>query len=120
MDYKTFKKVNSIIAVIFAAIISISVITDNFVLAIVSGIVMVSIILMFKKKVKGVMSDERDLANAGKAARMAVSIFSICGAIVSLSLLFTHHIVVGSIIADSVCIIMLIQSIFYIYYAKQN
>jgi uncharacterized membrane protein len=120
MDYKTFKKVNGVITAIFAAIIAISVATNNIILAVVSVVVILTVILALKKKVKGVISDERDYANTGKAARMAVSIFSVSGAIIALTLLFMHYEVIGSIIADSVCALMLIQAVFYIYYEKQN
>jgi uncharacterized membrane protein len=120
MDYKTFKKVNAVIAGIFAAIIAISVVTDNIVLAVVSAVVMLTAALTLKKKVKGVINDERDYANTGKAARMAISVFSVSGAIIAITLLFMHYEVIGSIIADSICALMLIHTAFYIYYEKQN
>ena len=120
MDYKTFRKTNRVIALIFAAMIAISVATDNLILAAVSAVVMLTVALTLKKKVRGVISDERDYANTGKAARMAVSIFSSVGAMIALVLLFMHYEVIGSIIADSVCALMLIHAAFYIYYEKQS
>jgi uncharacterized membrane protein len=120
MDYKTFRKINRIIALVFGAMVAISVATDNLILAVVSAVAMVVIAFILKKKIRGVINDERDYANAGKAARMAVSIFSLGGATIALVLLFMHYEVIGSVIADAVCALMLIQSAFYIYYEKQN
>ena len=120
MDYKTFRTVQMVVAFVFGMLVAVSVVLDNIVLAVVSAAAMLAVVLLLKKKVRGVISDERDYANAGKAARMAVSIFSSVGAITALVLLFMHYEVIGSIVADAVCALMLIHTGFYMYYEKQH
>lgn len=120
MKYETFIKAKRVMALIFAIIMANAIIMDNWILAIAAAATTVALSLFAKKKVKGVINDERDYANAGKAARMALSVFSITGATLSFVFTFMHYQAIGSILAYSVCSLLLIYTAFFSYYAKQN
>lgn len=120
MKYETFLKVKRVITLIFAIIIAKAVIMDNWLLAVIATVVMVAITILARRSVKGVVNDERDYVNAGKAARMSLSIFSVLGAILALVLMFNGFESVGSVLAYCVCALLLLQAVFFSYYAKQN
>ncbi len=78
-----------------------------------------------RKKVKEVLFDERDLQIAGKATRISISIFGIVGSIVALLLMGFDHLnssfqLVGQTIAFSVCILLIINNIIYVYYHRKG
>ena len=120
MHYKTFRILKMITAFVFAFMIAVSVVMDNFILAIIAGVALVAISFTLNRKVKGILSDERDRANAGNAARMAINVFSLAGAVMGLVLMFMHYEVVGSLLSYFVCALMLLYSAIFAYYEKQN
>jgi len=125
MTQKSFKFVRIITAFFLAMIMAQAVILNNYILAVVAIVSAVVIIFISKKKVKGVLNDERDYAIAGRAARMSLSIFSIMGTVATLIFIFLRNIntayeIIGSVLAYSVCALLLLYSIFFTYYEKQN
>ncbi len=102
-----------------------AVILNNYILAIVAVVSAIVIIVASKKKVKQVLSDERDYALAGKAARISLSIFSVVGAVITSVFMFLRdtnpaYEIIGSVMAYSVCALLLIYSIAFKFYEKQN
>ena len=120
MDYKIFRVIKAIIAFAFAFLIAVSVVLNNVILALVAAVVLIAISFTLNHKVRGVLNDERGYANAGKAARLALSVFSLTGAILGLALMFTHYETIGSVISYSVCALLLLYSMLFSYYEKQD
>ncbi len=125
MTQKSFKFVRIITAFLLAMIMAQAVIFNNYILAIVAVISAVAVIFISKKKVKGVLTDERDHAIAGKAARLSLSIFSVAGAVITFVFMSLRNAnpvyeAVGSILAYSVCALLLLYSVIFTFYEKQN
>jgi uncharacterized membrane protein len=125
MTYKKFRAVKGVIAFFLAIIIAQAVIFGNYILAMVAVLTAVGIILITRKKVNEVVSDERDIQISGKAARVSMGAFSVIGAILTFILLAEKEVnplfeVVGSTLAYSVCFLLLLYSAVFSYYEKQN
>jgi uncharacterized membrane protein len=106
-------------------IVAQAIIFNNYVLAIVAVVGALTIILAARKKVEGVLVDERIIVIGGKSARMALSIFSVTVAGLAFVLMFSKGLnpayeVVGSVLAYSVCILLLLYSFLFKYYEKQD
>jgi len=102
-----------------------AVIFNNYILAAIAVISAVAVIFVSRKKVKGVLTDERDYAISGKAAKLSLSIFSVGGAIVtfifmSLRSMNPIYEITGSVLAYSVCALLLLYSAIFTFYEKQN
>jgi uncharacterized membrane protein len=125
MTQNKFKLIRIITAFFLAAIMAQAIIFSNYILALIAIVGAVTIIFASRKKVEGVLADERDLEIGGKSARMALSIFSIFGAATTFVLMFSRNInpvyeVVGSVLAYAVCGLLLLYSALFKYYEKQN
>jgi uncharacterized membrane protein len=125
MTQKSFKFVRIITAFFLAIIMAQAVMFNNYILAITAVVSGVAVIYVSKKKVKGVLNDERDYAIAGKAARLSLSIFSVAGAMATLIFMFLRYIdpiyeVISSVLAYSVCALLLLYSAIFSFYEKQN
>lgn len=125
MTQKTFKFIRIITAFFLATIMAQAVIFNNYILALMAVISAVAVIFVSKKKVKGVLNDERDYAIAGKAARLSLSIFSVAGTMVTFILISMRNVspvyeATGSVLGYSVCSLLLIYSAIFTFYEKQN
>jgi uncharacterized membrane protein len=123
MTYKNFRAIRVVIAFFLAMIIAQAVIFSNYILAAFAVAAAVAVIFIARKKVDEVLSDERDLQIAGKAARLSMSIFSVIGAVATFILLAERQAspfydAVGSTLAYSVCSLLLLYSAIFIYYEK--
>ena len=125
MTYKKFKTIKIIISMILGAVIAQAVIFGNYILAVSAILAAAGITLIVKKRVKEVMADERDYQVAGKAARVSMSIFSVLGAAASFVLMAEREAnplygTIGSVLAYSVCFLLILYSALFAYYAKQD
>jgi uncharacterized membrane protein len=122
MDNKQFKIFRVILAMILAIIISQSIILENFVLAIFAMLVAIVLMIFVRRKVKDVLADERDYKIAGNAARYAMTTFSA----VAVGFMFFFmsqkqnpvYEAIGLTLAYSVCGLMLVYSLIFIYLRK--
>lgn len=118
MTLKNFQRIK-LIAVFFLAIIfSQTIIFQNYLLSI--GVLLIATLILYsmRKKVKEVMYDERDLEAGGKAALLAMQIYSWIGVIVMFILKSQAvnnpvYDIVATTIAFSVCILMLLYGLIY-------
>lgn len=125
MTYKKFKAVKTVIAMLLAAVIAQAVIFSNYYLAAAAVLTALAIIFVARKKVNEVVADERDYQIAGKAARISMSAFSAIGAIITFVLMAQREAnplyeIIGSTLAYSVCFLLLLYSVLFSYYAKQD
>lgn len=128
MTHQKFKLIKIIIAMLLAAVIAQAVIFSNYVLAAFAVAAAIAVILVARKKVDEVLADERDYKIAGKAAKVSLNIFSVIGAAATFVLMAQDRAnpvyeAVGSVLAYSVCGLLLLYSAVYVYfekYAKQD
>jgi len=125
MTSKTFVVIRMITAFFLAAVMAQAIIQNNYVLAIVAVVGAVVIVMISKKKVKGVIVDERVSLIDGKAARASMSIFSVVGAGLMFVLMIfretnQNYYIIASVLAYSICALLLLYSIMFKYYEKQN
>ncbi len=118
MTNKEYKIVQMFIAAIIAAVASFGVATGNFTITITVVGVGILALLALKKEVKEVTHDERDLANAGRAARYAVLAYATAASAIALWLFFARaqnpsFEAVASTLAYSACTLMLLQGIMF-------
>lgn len=118
MTLKNFQRIK-LIAVFFLAIIfSQTIIFQNYLLSI--GVLLIATLILYsmRKKVKEVMYDERDMEAGGKAALLAMQIYSWIGVIVMFIMKSQAannpvYDIVATTIAFSVCILMLLYGLIY-------
>lgn len=128
MDYKQYRTARIIIAALIAVVISQAVIFKSYILALFAVLIGMLVMYFIKKQVKDILADERDYNIAGKSARHAMGIFSIVGAAATFFFVFQRdgnpaYEIIGSVLAYSVCGLLLLYSIIFIYldkYGKQN
>lgn len=125
MTSKTFVVIRMLTAFFLAAVMAQAIIYNNYVLAIVAVVGAVVVIMTSKRKVNGVMVDERVLLIGGNAARASMSIFSVIGAGLIFVLMFfreanQNYYIIASVLAYSICALLLLYSIIFKYYEKQN
>jgi len=125
MTSKTFVVIRALTAFFLAAVMAQAIIYNNYVLAIVAIVGAVVVIMTSKRKVNGVMVDERVLLVGGNAARASISIFSVIGAGLMFVLMFfreanPNYYIIASVLAYSICALLLLYSIIFKYYEKQN
>jgi uncharacterized membrane protein len=125
MTQKNFKFIRILTAVFLGIIMAQAIIFDNYVLALVAIVGAVLVILTARKKVAGTLVDERIISIGGRAARMAITVFGIGGAALSFILMTLRstgsaYEVAGSVLAYSVCVVLILYSVLFKYYEKQN
>lgn len=125
MTQKTFTFIRMLTAFFLASIMAQAVIFHNYILALIAIIGAIVVMWASKKKVTEVMVDERVLSIGGKAARLTMSIFAVTGAAISFVLMFSRvsnpsYELVGSVLAYSVCAILILYSVIFKYYEKRN
>jgi uncharacterized membrane protein len=125
MTQKKFKLVRILTAMFLAAIMAQAIIFSNYILAVIAVVGAVLVIFTSAKKVEGVSSDERTISIGGRAARMSVTIFSVLGAAISFTLIISRgagatYEAIGYVLSYSVCALLILYSLLFKYYEKQN
>ncbi len=125
MDKKTFYYVRIVTAMVVAAVCSIAVAQGNYILPLIVGITAAIAIYSVKKRVTGVLEDERDYLVAGKAARWTLSIYTIAAAIASLVLMAMRqngpsYELVAQMFAYSACFLLIAQSLIFRSFSRKS
>jgi uncharacterized membrane protein len=125
MTQKKFKLVRILTAMFLAAIMAQAIIFSNYILAIVAVVGAVLVIFTSARRVEGVSSDERTISIGGRAARMSVTVFSVLGAAISFILIMQRgagevYQATGYVLSYSVCALLILYSLLFQYYEKQN
>lgn len=123
MNYKQYRNSRIVISAVLAAIMAEAVIINNYLLALGAVLVAVAIMFVIKKQIKDVLVDERDYEVAGKSARYTLAIFPVLAVIAMSFFMFQRdkdpvYGVIGSVLAYSICSLMLIYSFIFIYLQK--
>ncbi|MFA5080344.1 MAG: DUF2178 domain-containing protein [Candidatus Paceibacterota bacterium] len=127
MTTKNFRNIRIIIVIALAMAISYSqaFAYQNYFLSIGIMILAALAIYLMRKKVKGVLADERDYETGGKAALLAMQIYCWMGVIAMFILKSQAHInpaynVAATTLAFSVCIYMLLYSFIFQFKSKNK
>ncbi|MFA5753920.1 MAG: DUF2178 domain-containing protein [Patescibacteria group bacterium] len=123
MTIKQYQAIKLGFVVILAVVFSQSIIFENFLIPIALLIVSSLILLLLRKRVKGVLADERDYLTGGKAALLAIQIYSWI-AVMAMFILYAFRDVnpayepIGLTLAYSTCVLMLFYAVIFRYYNK--
>ncbi len=124
MSLKTFKIIKIIIVVALAIAVSQAVVNKNYIIPMMAVAISVIVLLFFRGKVNEIIADERDYQIGGKAARVAMLVFSWI-AVVLMLLLYAWKAqnpvfeVVAQTLSYSVCALLLLYSFIFGYYNKK-
>jgi uncharacterized membrane protein len=125
MNKKTYDVIRITTAAVLGGIVSISIARSNYIIPLIAMATAFAIIISMKKKVTGVIDDERDYHVAGNAARWTVSIFAILSAVGSIFLMSMRNSdpayeLLGSTLAYSACFVLFLQSALFYYFANKS
>lgn len=124
MSLKQFKIVKLITVVILALIVSSSVSFGNYAIPLMALALAAAILYALRKRVKEVIADERDYQVGGKAAIMAVQLFSWVAALVALILYARRDAnpvfePLALTLSFSACFLLLLYSFLFKYYYRK-
>jgi uncharacterized membrane protein len=120
MTLKQYQRTKLAFVVMIAIIISQSIISKNFLIPTATLIISVLILAYFRRKVKEVMSDERDYATGGRSALLAMQIYSWI-AVIFMFILYAFRDLnpayepISMTLAFSTCILMLLYAAIFRY-----
>ena len=121
MTLNTYKKVKIAVAFVLALIFSQALVYNNYLIPIATMIIASLILMYLRRRVKGIIADERDYSTAGKASILAVQIYSWTAAI-SMFILYAYrdfnpaYEPVALTLAYSTCILLILYSLIFRYY----
>jgi uncharacterized membrane protein len=123
ISLKAYRTIRVVVTILLAVAVSQSIIYKNFIIPI-AGVALSSVILLyFRKRVEGVVADERDYAVGGKAARWAIQLYS-WGAVIVMFVLFAFREnnqffePVALTLAYTTCVLMLLYSLIFRFYDR--
>ena len=121
MTLKKYKKIKLVLTVVIAIIFSQSIVYKNFIIPIIVLIVSSLILIALRRRVKEVVTDERDYITAGKSAFLTIQIFSWTSAIVMFILYAFRDLnpiyqSIAMTLAFSTCILMILYSFIFRFY----
>ncbi len=123
MTIKQYKIIKLAVVIIIAFIFSQSVIAQNFFIPVATLVVSALILLFLRRRVSGVMADERDYQSGGRAAILAIQIYSWV-AVIFMFWLYSmqdtnpDYEAIAIALAFSTCILLLLYSFIFTYYNK--
>lgn len=124
MSLKQFKIARLITVIVLAFIVSCSVTFGNYVIPVIALALAIIVSYALRKRVKEVIADERDYQIGGKAAAMAIQVFSWVAIVVTLVFysqkdanpVFEPLILTLSF---SVCFLLILYSVLFKYFYKK-
>ena len=125
MTKKTYNKIKLGIVFVISLIFSISLALNNFFIPITTFVLASLVLFYLRKKVVGVIADERDYEIGGKSALLAIQLTSWIGAIVMFGLYAfsdrnPFYQPIAMTLAFSICALMISYSIIFKYYNKHS
>lgn len=123
MSIKKYRLIKMAIVVASAMVYSQMFVYKNYIIPIALMVVSALVLMYLRRKVTGVLADERDYATGGKAALLAVQIYSWIAAI-SMFVLYAFRDInpayepIAMTLAFSTCILLLLYSVIFRYYNK--
>ncbi len=125
MKSRTIRILNAAIAGVLAIAISWSAVTGNFFVPIIAMVIAIGLTYFLRKQVKEVTKDERTTLLSQKAAMTTIGICVPLMALVGIMLfLLREHLsselaAAGNVLAYIACILLLVHSLLYSYYARK-
>ncbi|MFA5022404.1 MAG: DUF2178 domain-containing protein [Patescibacteria group bacterium] len=125
MTLKQYQWLRMTIAVILAIIFSQAIIFRNYLIPIAAITLAFLVLILAKKKVKGVIADERDYAIGGKAALLTIQVYSWL-AVIAMFILYAQKDLnpayepIALTLAYSTCLLMITYGLIFRYYDKIN
>jgi uncharacterized membrane protein len=121
MTIKQYQVIKLVSVVVLAMIFSQSLVYQNYWLPVGLMVVASLVLLALRKKVKGVLADERDYATAGRAALLAIQIYGWLAAVATfIFYAFKQYNpayeAIGLTLAFSTCLLLLAYSLIFRYY----
>ncbi|MCW1891912.1 MAG: DUF2178 domain-containing protein [Candidatus Uhrbacteria bacterium] len=121
MTIKRYTQIRLALVFVIAMIISQSMVYRNFYIPLITVVVSSLLLIALRRRVKEVIADERDYATAGKAAFLAMQIFSWIGVIAMFALYAARdynpsYEPMGRVIAFAVCLLMILYSVIFRFY----
>jgi uncharacterized membrane protein len=125
MSFKTFTVIKMFVVIIMAGLVGWAVVSGNALIPIPVAIAALVILLLFRRGVKEVVVDERIYSIGEKASLIAFRVFGIAAAVIGATLValgqktLPEMAPIGFTLTYSVCGLMVIYYIAYIYYNKR-
>jgi len=125
LTFKQYNTIRLIVVMILAMIIGNMIVLKNFFIPIILLVISSLLLIYLRKNVKGVIADERDYAMGGKAAFLAMQVYSWV-AVAGMFLFWAFSDInpfykpIAMTLAFSTCILMLLYSVIFRYYNKIN
>ncbi len=124
MDRKTYAICGVIIAMTLGGVIGFSITIENVILPIVAVTVGMALLYLCKSRVKEVIEDERTHRISERASRKTFQIFTPSVALIGVILIawrnkYPNLAQSGFTLAYSVCALLMLYNIFYMYYNKK-
>lgn len=125
MSEKTFLICKIITVMALGAIVSVSINYNNWYLPVIFTVASFALLYTLKKKVKGVVADERDYKIGGKASRLAITIYTVLSVVFGLVLYVEGKdnevlFALGNLLLYSACFLMLLYSVLFKIYIKKD
>lgn len=125
MKLKQYKKIKLGITILIAMVFSQALVLRNFIAPLIVLIAAYLVLLALRRRVDEVIADERDYNNGGRAAMLAVQIYSWLATIAMIVLysFADRNPAYGPIamtLAYSTCLLMLIYSLIFRYYGQMK
>lgn len=119
-----YKKYIIIMTIVFSMLIIYFIITKNFISAVIFFLIAIFSVFFFMKRRKEVLSDERILLNAGKAARIVMGVSTISMAIIGIILISLRELnesfmTIGNILIYIECFMIILYQILFNHYNKK-
>ena len=125
MSFKTYTVIRIFVLIVMAGLIGWAVVSGNALIPIPVAIAAMVILLLFRKGVKEIVVDERVYSIAEKASLISFRVFGILAAVIGATLVAlgwdssSDLYKIGITLAYSVCGLILIYYIAYIYYNRK-
>lgn len=123
MTIKKYQRIKLIMVVLLAIVYSQMFAYQNYIIPIILMIVSSLVLMYLRRRVTGVLADERDYATGGRASLLAIQIYAWIAAI-SMFILYAYRDLnpayepIATTLAFSTCILLLLYSVIFRYYNK--
>ena len=125
MQAKTFLFIRILTTILLAMIVSVSIVSGNYILPVAAVIVAVVFLWSTKKKVNAILEDELDYRVGGEASRYAVFVYSILSALLGVYFVANRAVnpnyeLLGQTLCYSTCFLMILQSLLFKFLRNKN
>ena len=123
LTLKQYNTIRLIIIVMLSVSIGNMIALKNFFIPVILVVISSLLLMYLRKKVKGVLADERDYELGGKAALLAMQVYSWIAVVAMFAFLAFSYInpfyeLIAMTLAFSTCILMLLYAVIFRYYEK--